>query len=343
MIDKNQIGRIESIDILKTIGLFGIILAHVSAVPEWLFFLRQFDVILMIFISSRLFFRKNRHIDTPKKYLLYVVGRIKRLYLPTVLFLVAFFGVTCWFKEWGLKTIIDSFLLRGGVGFVWIIRIFLLEALIAPIVAYVSKQVNTRRKKVTYIVVLCGLLIGHELLCHFGIYKANVILSDVVAYIIPVFIICQIAYAIFVGNSSKRRIWVAFVLSAVSWLSIVLMGMILDGRLLSLQDFKYPFRFYYISYGLMVSALLSLVFDEKRGNALYGKYFEFVGKHSLWIYLWHIAVFYALDFIGIAMPFWCEFIVLVAAASALTFLQNKIVKSIESVIGENFILAALKS
>lgn len=70
--------RLKNIDLLKCIGLFCIILAHVSP-PKILFQIRNFDVVLMIIVSSFLFFYKNNN----QNYKSYLYKRFKRLIIPT--------------------------------------------------------------------------------------------------------------------------------------------------------------------------------------------------------------------------------------------------------------------
>ena len=51
--------REKKIDVLKFIGLFCIILAHVNP-PQIIFQIRNFDVVLMILLSAYLFLRTKK-------------------------------------------------------------------------------------------------------------------------------------------------------------------------------------------------------------------------------------------------------------------------------------------
>ncbi|MBR3177517.1 hypothetical protein IKF27_01770 [Candidatus Saccharibacteria bacterium] len=64
--------RVKSIDILKVIGLLGIMIAHVGA-PGWAIQLRGFDVILLITISVYLFLQCLRK---KKKTILSMFGSV---------------------------------------------------------------------------------------------------------------------------------------------------------------------------------------------------------------------------------------------------------------------------
>ena len=75
--------RMEYIDFLKFIGLTCIIIAHVNP-PEWLFFLRNFDVPLMVVVSAILgqkSFQKQKRKNS--HYIEFYMNRIKRLVFPT--------------------------------------------------------------------------------------------------------------------------------------------------------------------------------------------------------------------------------------------------------------------
>ena len=75
-----------NLDILKTIGLLCIILAHINP-PKVLFQIRNFDVVLMIIISAYLGL-SNRKIENPFSY---IGNRFCRLVIPCWLFLLLFF------------------------------------------------------------------------------------------------------------------------------------------------------------------------------------------------------------------------------------------------------------
>lgn len=104
--------RKKNIDILKSIGLICIILAHVNP-PKIIFQARNFDVVLMIIISSYLFFCSSSKIDSFSAYIQYVWKRIKRLLFPTWIFLTLFFLLNTLFniQTLNFKVILSSYLL----------------------------------------------------------------------------------------------------------------------------------------------------------------------------------------------------------------------------------------
>ena len=113
------------IDYLKVIGLFCIILAHVCTNPL-IFQIRNFDVPLMVIISGFLAIDSyKRSVKNNNSLLSYYSKRIKRLVIPTWIFLTFYFfiiyivggGVNF---PYDLKTVFGSYLLLDGIGYVWI-------------------------------------------------------------------------------------------------------------------------------------------------------------------------------------------------------------------------------
>lgn len=80
--------RKDYIDLLKTIGIFGIIAAHVGS-PQWVMMIRNFDVPLLVILSGLLSRGKSKSGWIP-----YVFKRVKRLLIPTYVFLTFYFTVT---------------------------------------------------------------------------------------------------------------------------------------------------------------------------------------------------------------------------------------------------------
>ena len=123
-----------SIDLLRTIGILFIVLAHVDA-PFIIKQIRIFDVVLLVAVSGYVY-------KEPKNYIKYIFKRMERLALPTWLFLtVFFFGLFLVEKILKIEvgglnkeTIISSYTFWWGIGFVWIIRIYLGVAIFGPII-----------------------------------------------------------------------------------------------------------------------------------------------------------------------------------------------------------------
>ena len=134
--------REKYLDILKTIGLLCIILAHVNP-PKILFQLRNFDVVLMILISSYLSLKKQKEHNIKP----YIIKRAKRLILPTYIFLTFFFIVAYFTNIYDItiENILESYALSNyGIGYVWVIRIYFIIVLLIPIYNYLETTFNNK-------------------------------------------------------------------------------------------------------------------------------------------------------------------------------------------------------
>lgn len=138
--------RDTRIDILRFIGLAMIIFAHVDP-PALLFQLRNFDVPLMVLVSGMSFFLSyTPHVS----YSDYVWQRVRRLVFPVWVFLTLYFLAQYVLMpdapDLNFGTVFGSYALMNGIGYVWVIRVFLLIALLSPFLYRVNKSVKEDKK-----------------------------------------------------------------------------------------------------------------------------------------------------------------------------------------------------
>lgn len=148
--------RDDTLDMLRGIGLFCIMLAHVGP-PAFFFQLRNFDVPLMVLVAGSAFVMSTNH--GPKTgYIEYITKRLIRLVIPTWIFLIVFFLLTLITSFIMQKAypfpffkIFSSFFPGMGIGYVWIIRVFLLVSLIVPFTLFADTP-SVKEKMAYYIV-----------------------------------------------------------------------------------------------------------------------------------------------------------------------------------------------
>lgn len=162
--------RDVSIDVLRWLALTGIILVHIGPSPFWNQ-LRSFDVPMMVFLSSVCF-----HVS--RDYKSYCVRRFERLVIPVWIFLTVYFSVRYVF--WGIVpppvSVIRDYTLMTD-WYVWIIRIFLLMALLAPLVNRVVCRVG---KWFPYLFIgglLINEVLGYVSSLHFHIYTHYAVMT----------------------------------------------------------------------------------------------------------------------------------------------------------------------
>lgn len=282
--------RDSRIDILRAIGLAAIIFAH-SGPPGFLFQLRNFDVPLMV-IASAMSFGLSYSSGYP--YLSYVWKRIKRLVFPVWLFLTAYFiaqiAILPTSAELNLKTILGSYALIEGIGYVWVIRVFLLVALASPLLwAFNKKTLKNSR----FFGLVAIAFIFYELLRHYSLPYIQDDFEKLVSLIliqpIPYFLTFLIGLRMRVMRKPQL-----YAMSACSLAVFIIMGtglfMQADG-LVPTQALKYPPSAYYIAYALFISTLL-WIFSHQIENLFEWMRIKgavlFVASNSMWIYLWHI-------------------------------------------------------
>ncbi len=294
-------GRDVRFDLLKSIALVCIVLAHTTpAPPKALFAFRMFDVPLLVLISGALFGLREK---TPVWWK-YALKRLWRFLAPTWIFFSAFFLVSYvlfrvlgWGHPFSRQVVLETFLLGKGVGFLWIVRVFLSLAVLAPVI----RELKTRSGK--WFPVLLLLAYGvYEVFCR--AYEGTGLISyeqvhrpvSLLLYAVPYG--CVFGLGMVLPRLGRRAaVWMGLAF-------LVLFGGLSLGygtdlfthawQYAPLQAFKYPPRLYYLSYGIGVSFLLyGAVHPLRRLHPAVGGPVRFISACSFDIYLWHIALFHA--------------------------------------------------
>lgn len=280
--------RDRSIDILRFIGLSCIILVHCNC-PFVLSQLRCFDVPLMLFVSGLSFSGK-----TINNYFDFIVKRAKRLLIPTWSFVSAFMLMMLCaqyvFQKplYSLSYIVESFAMTGGIGYVWIIRVFLLIAIITPIISLLERKISKDNTLIISILALGGVV---ELIT---IYNFSLEEGSLLYRFLSEWVITIISYSLFfylglrmrkVDTKRQRRFLLVFTLVLIVSLMVYYHNYGLPIKFS--PCFKYPPHSYYILYGLFACSLLWSVRNFL--TSIFGhKIFAFIGKNTIWIYLYHI-------------------------------------------------------
>ncbi|MDO6407394.1 acyltransferase family protein [Pantoea phytobeneficialis] len=287
-----------SIDILRCIGLFLIILAHVRP-PGVIAQLRNFDVPMMVFVSGLSFALSSGG----KGFLEYIHARIKRLVFPvwifvTFFYLVVHFFFPVFFEKYNtissyLNTIlfIDSTDgLSDSLGYTWIIRIFLLIAIVAPMLKVITFKLSqwSVLSFAMILLVMNQFVYVHESVSWPG-WVANVLNN----YLLPV-----LSYgAVFMLGvnhhkfSRITKVLIAF-LSFIAFVTFLFLYKSEFNTVVSTQEYKYPPSGYYLSYAFFMIFSLGLFVNKVAvvANGMIKDFIVFVSSNSIWIYLWHIPV-----------------------------------------------------
>lgn len=312
--------RSDKIDLLRFLGLMMIILAHVGA-PTWLFQLRNFDVPLMVIVSGMGFARSSRKTG----YADYALQRFRRLVLPVWIFLTFYFFSADWLfaVKFAPDTVIQSYFLFGGIGYVWVIRIFLLIAIVGPLLSDKLKRVesNGRFLLICLAALVCVEVID-SVLSMLGRTGRPDSLEDVgmgaCLYLI-VFL-----FGARLESMSRKQLFSILAGSVLIFVSIFATLYLMEGRVIVTQDYKYPPRLYYLSYAVVVSMFFWLVsagmVRALCGARIFGVV-RFVSKNSIWVYLWHIF------FLNVwSLPFYSKYFVVLVAAILIAWIQVTLIQ-----------------
>lgn len=173
--------RDNNIDLIRTVGLSLIILAHVCP-PIMVLNVRSFDVPLMVFVSGLTCYGKELSYSWE-----YLFRRFARLVFPVWIFLTIYFTPILLLKVLGVdlgltfRHIWGSYLFLDGIGFVWIIRVFLLIAMITPLLLRIN---NAMRNQYVFTFTFSMCLCCYLLITYWGIGTDVSIVSNWLYYII---------------------------------------------------------------------------------------------------------------------------------------------------------------
>lgn len=317
-----------SIDIMRVIGVLLIILAHVFP-PDFLFQIRTFDVPMMVFISGACYsMTKKKNISIVS----YVYSRVKRMVFPVWIFLIFFFSFLYIFRPHGfedilkVKVVISSFLLNG-FGYFWVIRVFLIIAIISPVLVYL---VENKSDAFVISLIILLLLFGVVLDNIKSYFKLPLLISLINQCIIPA--ISYGAAFIFgykwIDKNTKERL-VYFLTFVAVFAFCLLSYYIKDGVLYWPQDFKNPATMLYILYSLsvtpvvyyMVRSLSKTNDDSKLHNIIL-----FYSSNTIWIYLWHIPLVEYFKNVNPDVHYLVKYGVVVFISAIITYIQISIVK-----------------
>lgn len=285
------------VDFLRFLGLILVILAHVEA-PFTIRQIRMFDVSLMVFVSGMVYSGKRIIHSWGGFYL----PRIKRLIIPTWLFLAFYFvsfGIVG--HPHNISIILHSFLLTtdNGLGYVWIIRVFLLITLMTP---WLIKLNNLMQKEALFYLIVLTLIAA----CQFSVqiipfFNGNqyiwAIYKEIVPYTIGYSTIFLIGLRVKSYSKEKETLNLILILLLAFMASMAFY--LQHGLPIDLTPYKYPPQFFYLVYGILASCFLW------RARSIYSvlskkRIVLFIGQNTMWIYLWHIPfVIFSYKFLGI--------------------------------------------
>lgn len=283
------------IDILRATGLILLFVAHTMP-PFWMQQIRSFDVPLMVFISSICFHYKGNYIE-------YVIRRFKRIYIPAFIFLCIFFlavlfvKIITGFSVFSISQVVGSFLLldKPSIGYVWIMRIFILIAIVLPVLKYITKKVNAYQ----LIILIIALLVCQEYLVSLT-PKIN---NKYFCFLFNEGLLYTCGYSLIAIVAIKMNEFTKTDNSLITvCLLLLTLGITIHQGSFNPTITKYPPHSLYVTYGLLICAFLWRL--KPTNNITLPTHImaivNYLSRRSMWVYLWHIIPSYAIH--GISWP-----------------------------------------
>lgn len=301
-----------TIDYLRFIGITLVVLAHVEP-PELLFNFRCFDVCLMVFVSGLAY--SGRKTDFTWNFFFH---RFKRLVIPVYLFLSFYFVVVfiakCVGVDFGIrwKHVVGSYLLTEGIGFVWIIKVFLLIALLTPFLNKIEQSITNTLVFFSVLMVLVTIV---EIVIQNEVGAAFFLVREYVYYAAGYSVLFLLGLRVIRMNTRNTILILAGFVPMLVICAFVSGG----GNFWQVSSFKYPPQLYYVMYGVVMSILMYLIFEGKvleRGNSQ----LLFIARNTIWIYLWHIPF---VQITGLFLHEWyLRYVIVYFGAVMMCFLQT---------------------
>jgi fucose 4-O-acetylase-like acetyltransferase len=311
------------IDFLRSLGLALVILAHVQT-PTFVKAIRCFDVPLMVLMSGI-----SYSISTNKdSYISYVIKRFKRLILPTWLFLSLFFLIAYCLgagnKYLNPVVILSSYNLTGGIGFVWIIRVFFIVAVLSPVVNYVNKR---SASNATFLLYTFAAAIVNEILLQMALKSHSPVFRTLFTTVWD-----GITYTLIFALGLRLYQYTKKEFASIMAVALIIVAgygyyYFTHSHAVTPAGYKYPPTFYYVFYSVLASFTLwllsSYVIKAERLNALW----VFMGSNTLWIYFWHIVMLTVLPLHEIK-SYLIRYVVVVFASLAIYWLHYNLFKKL---------------
>jgi peptidoglycan/LPS O-acetylase OafA/YrhL len=212
-------------------------------------------------------------------------------------------------------------LTKYGIGYVWIMLIYLYSALLVPIIERIGFSVKA-------IVTVILFYLAYEILYHFQIGTNNIFIETTFYYIIPYGLLTYIGYNL--EKIKRKKLIVYIAANLVFFIATAFYLYARTGSLQQVQAYKYPPRLYYLSYGIFCSLSLMTICKNKR----YEKYFnnrimQYISSHSMWIYLWHILTLSAYEKLHLPENWILKFLAVSISAILIVILVNKFLDKLE--------------
>ncbi len=261
------------------------------------------------------------------QYYKYLYSRFMRLIVPTWIFLVFYNYINYLLsgETPSLYNLLLQFSLIGGsdIG-IWIIRILYSMAIIAPLLLKINNKIGSNK---SFYMMTILIYLTYEVLLYNSkqFLPGNIFKTTELAMFFTVSYGLIFLYGVRLSSLNKRAIQSHLFLFLIIFISYLVIIFIQNDKFIPTQKFKYPPQIYYLSYALFIS--ITLYYITKFNKIIIEKFnlFQFIGRSTLWIYLWHWFFIKLYDYYKIDFNFLLEYILIYSATIMLVYIQTKFI------------------
>lgn len=316
------------IDFLRVIGTLLIVLDHCFPPSEIKTFC-LFDVPLLVYVSGLSLASSNRTVSSFKEYIVYISKRIKRLVLPTwitigvvVLLNLAMYYLGVTPQRLTYSEILRSFFfLQKSIGYVWIVRVYLLIAFASPLYLFTNKKI---KNDVIYYGVHV-LIIAMYYIVFNQFQNPPLIIKSIICYLVPYGFIFALGVR---GKNSNLGLCVISIITFLTVLALIVMSGIQN----FLVDVKYPPLPAFIVHGIFWSCSLTMILKLLLSNHIVpiqqSRLVVWFSRNSFDIYLAHILLVLTAKWVNLYIPWAIEWIGVVILSSCIVLLKNMLLQMI---------------
>ncbi len=284
--------RYHEIDILRGIAIIAMIVIHVSVYflkDRGVFYLwdsLQFAVPVFLFCSSYISFRRDQMVSLqyfPK----YLYKRLKRLLVPYWSFLVFYVPLVYFYEPSQIslsQTARFATLTTSGNDVSWLVLLFVLSAIIVPLVLFLEKKHNV----LFWILGVVSFVSSIFLL----VFKSPVHFKLVMW--LPWTLMFYFTWCFVKKERSKGKLLELFITSVIAY-AFLLFYLPETGQSVVHYDNKYPPNLFHLSYGMASIIALYYLAKKKIFDLPYLKQsIAFLSRYSYSIYFIHFLILYVM-------------------------------------------------
>ena len=328
------------LDVLRLLGVLIIMLAHAGP-PAWLDQLRNFGTPLLIIASALTYSALYDSGKLTGSTWRFWSKRSAALLVPVWSYLTVFFAlfyVAARIKgvafPFSVDSVVESYRFARGIGFVWIVKVYLLLALLTPIVLPVVRHCRASLFWPALLVLYAAYEVLLQVIYPQGVIAGSTVKDahagqlELVAYAILYVYALRIRTIDQAGRVQWFCLWALFAGASI----VYYWGQDGYSGMVPTQEAKYPPSWYYLAYALMMVHLSCWLIKNCVGlQTRVSGLITWLSSHSYWLYLHHILPYHVAGYLfAEPLSFGVNWLYLTGVALVLTYTQYRIVKWLTS-------------